>query len=741
MTSEDSHRVIRTVCKWMDAGQCGVLAHVDNGVLTKVEPADFPESGYRHICARGLCTPRLVYHPDRLQYPLKRSGQRGEGKWQRISWDEALDTIVERMTGISNMWGPQAFGWISNTGPLTSACAYERYAAVWGGTWIPTMGPGDAAAPCADIISYGYPSSILEEGGLMANFENPQLCVVWGLNPAETQSFPYRRLINAKERGARIVVIDPRFTPTASKAHQYMAIRPGTDAALALGLINVIIGAGLHDRAFISAHTVGPFLVRADDGRFVRPSDMGLSGREDSYVVWDTLTGTPKVHDQAGVEAALEGSFTVGRTECKPAFQLLADLARQYPVKKVSEITGIAPDDITKLANDYVRAKPVATFRGWGLQRTFHGHLSHRAITTLAAVTGNVSLEGPRQFVLNWKAFLRPDGKAARQLPVMKMYHAVINEDPFPLKALWIGGANMLNQCPNSNKMVNEVLERLEFNVVVDLFLTSTAQYADIVLPGTTFYECTDIALGFTHPYLQLQQKVIEPLHESKSGLEIMSALAARTGLGQYFDKTDEDYLALVLSSEHPSMRGVSFGILKEGPIRSSPYGAPSFATPSGRLDFYSESMQDFGEQLPLYKEPIESPRAELGQTYPLVFLQTHTKFRVHSSFANVDWMRELDPEPLLDMHSSDAEARGIRDGDIVEVFNARGKLHARVKVHQGIKPGVVNIGEGWWPSDFACGHHQNLTHDAVNPAQEFTFQPNAAYYDTLVEVRRVEEG
>jgi len=742
MLKETEKKVIRTVCTEKDGCSCGLLAHVEDGILVKVEPDDFPEPGYRHICAKGLCLPKLVYHSDRLKYPMKRMGERGEGKWQRISWNEAVDTIVTRIRNMAEKYGPTSMGWVTNEGKILSGPIYQRLAGTFGGTVVSTLGPGDAAGPCADITSYGSTVCYAELGGYTAHFENPQMFVAWGSNLAETTPAYCRRMMTAKERGAKIVVIDPRFTPTAAKADEYLPIRPGTDAALALGMINVIINRRLHDESFISCYTAGPLLVRSDNGLFLRKKDTASEESDKSYMVWDKKTESSKKYDEPGVVPALKGAYIVDGILCKPAFQLLSELAAKYSLEKTSEITELDPAAIEKFALDYATRKPVACYRGWGLQRTFHGDLSYRAILTLSAITGNVGTKSVDNFLfyLNWGPFYSPDGKVFQTLPLLKAYDAILREDPYPLRGLWIAGANLLNQSPNAHRIFKEILPRLELIVVVDLFMTLTAEYADIVLPVCSSFECINMGMGFTHPYLQLQQKAIEPLHESRSDFDIIVDLAQRLGLGKYFDKSPEEFLELILASEHPVMKGITLEKLKQGPVRARSSGDPPYATPSGRIEFYSERLLEFGEALPVYKEPLESRNNPEAKKYPLSFFQTHTRSWVHSRFTNIDWLRQMDPAPVLEMNPADARKRGIQDGDTVVVFNDRGMMKIKVMITQGIKTGVVSTTQGWWPGDFIEGHHQNLTHDVVNPSQAALHEPNVAFYDVLVEVEKARE-
>ena len=302
---------------------------------------------------------------------MKRMGERGEGKWQRISWDEALDTIATRIRGMSEKHGPTSMGWITNEGKILSGPIYQRLASTWGGTVVSTLGPGDAAGPCADITSYGAIVCYAELGGYTANFKDPQMFFAWGSNLAEITVPYYRKMMSAKAQGAKIVVIDPRFTPTAAKADEYLPIRPGTDAALALGMINVVINRELYDESFVIQYTVGPLLVRSDNGLFLREKDIDSGESNGNYIVWDKKTNQFKKHDEQGTIPALKGSYTINGITCKPAFHLLAELAAQYPLETTSQITDLDPDAIEKLAVDYATRRPVACYRGWGLHALF----------------------------------------------------------------------------------------------------------------------------------------------------------------------------------------------------------------------------------------------------------------------------------------------------------------------------------------------------------------------------------
>jgi len=733
-------RQVRTVCNVGCGMSCGLLAHVRDGVLTKVEPADFPDPKYRHLCARALASVKLVYHPDRLRHPLKRVGERGDGNWQRISWEEALDTIASRLKDIKERHGPRSLTW-ETAGVGMLDVAYARFAGCLEATAVSLIGFGDAAGPCGDRASFG----VLWGEGYQTDFDEPGMCVLWGNNPAETQPFGMRKVRDARERGARVVAIDPRFTPTAAKADEYISIRPGTDTALALGLLNVVMDRGLVDAPFVEQHTVGPFLVNLATGRFLKESDATANGSPGKFLVWDTATGAACAYDSAVARPALSGAYEVNGIDCKPAFEMLVESAKDYTPGKVADITGVPPDTIARLALDYATRRPVASFRGMGLQRTFHGDLTFRAISTLAAATGNIKAAGPQTPVLNTRAFLRAGGRC-NFIPVLKVYDAIARGDPYPIKALWVAKHNMLNQLPDTRRIMRDLLPNLEFIVVADYFMNASAQYADIVLPACTFYEQNNLLVPpggspGVHNYLQMQNKAIAPVPECKPELQVLKELAERMGFGEYFQQSEEEFIDLLISWDHPSVAGATAAKLKEGPFQTQPYETPDFMTPSGRMEFYCEKLIDLGQQLPCYIEPVEGAGRPVTRKYPLTFLNTHTRFRTHSVYTNVHWLRDLDPEPVLEINPVDADPRSIVDGDLVRVFNDRGVMKLRAKVHQGIRPGAVNTAQGWWPQHYIEGSHQDLTHAYVNPAQQAIYEPNAALYDVAVEVEKVPEA
>ncbi|MFC2000588.1 molybdopterin-dependent oxidoreductase [Chloroflexota bacterium] len=735
MNGQSENKTFHTVCGLSDGFQCGLSVRVAGGVISEVRPADFPDPADRGICSKALATPQMVYHQDRLRFPLKRAGDRGEGNWQRISWNEALDSIVAKLQEISERYGSTSVAWVAPNLPSLAGGGYSRLASLIKATWVDPWA-FDTAIGCANVAAFGW-----VRGQLHLSLENPRFGIAWAFNPAVTDHYRMRGIMEDKKGGCRLVAIDPRFTATASRADEHIPIRPGTDGALALAMIHVILEQGLQDERFIAENTDGPLLVRGDSGLFLRESDIIQGGNERRFMVFDENTLSPQPCDSPGIKPALTGRYLISGIQCRPAYQLLVDMVSQYAPERASDVTDIPVDVIRRLAISYATQKPASIYPGLGV-RTFHGDLAYRAMNTLAAVTGNINLKRRSAFVLNWRSFLTP-GEYYTRIPILMLSDAIAKGEPFSAKAVWFAGHNFVNQMPNMNRIVNEVFPSLELIAVSDLFMTATAKYADYVLPAASFYECMDLRMtpALRNTYLQLQQKVIEPLYECKSDFEIAADIGRKMGFGDYFSKTEEEYIEEILASGHPTMEGVSLERLKEGPVPPIPIERPQeFRTLTGRIQFYEERLKQFGQELPIYLEPLESARSEKAKSYPLTLLSTHTRHLANSSMADVPGLMTPGIEPLLEMNPVDAGQRDIGDGDVALVFNDRGHVKLRARLSENIKPGVVDVTQGWWPEQYMEGHHNQLTDDKVNPVQQILYVPNAAYFDVLVEVRKAQD-
>jgi len=748
-------KLIRTVCPahcGIDA--CGILAHVKGDRVVKVEPAEFPDPKLRRICLRGLSSLDITYHPERLRYPMRRVGKRGEGKFERISWDRALDVIAHKFKQIAAEYGWPAIAWVLG-GPgsgTTKFGAYLRLASLTQSTRVSAWGYGDAGLPCGSRVIFGtqFPYGLLFGQLWSGSTPEADMVIVWGANPGESQPLNLMRpIMNAKAGGARLVVIDPRYTVTASKADQYIGLKPGTDTALALGLMHVIFEKGLQDDAFILRHTVGPYLVRDDNGQYLRGKDIGLP-EENEYIIWDEGTDAPKARNAVDIQPALTGAFTANGIACKPSLQLLRDLARNYTPEHTAQITGVDADLVARLAERIGSATSVIFVTHMGFTRTYHGDISLRGLGSVAALSGNITATfkgGHLPAVLNWNPFLKakPGEASYSRLGILQLYDAVIKGHPYPVKAVWFSFINFLNQCADSVKIEKKIFPQLDLIVATELFLTPTARYADIVLPVCSYLEFSDL-IPHPYPYIQLQQKVIEPLYESKSDVDIAAGLAQRLGYEEYYKGGEDGFIDLILDSGHDSIKGITRAKLKEGalpltfiPELDQEFDLP-FSTPSGKIELYSEALVEDGQALPVFLAPLETPLKPASSRYPLAFIQGHSRFRTHSMFANVESLLEMNPEPTAEINPADAAARDISDDEMVTVFNDRARTTLKARITESVRPGVINIMQGWWIDQFSEGSVNHLTHAVINPVQEKVYEPNMHMNDVAVEVMKAEK-
>ena len=750
MEKSEDIRLIRTACPaHCGIDCCGILAHVKGDRIVKLEPADFPDEKDRRICLRGLTSLDITYHPDHIKYPMRRVGERGEGKFERISWEEAYEIIVSKFKEISEKYGWKSIGWVLG-GPgagTTKFGAYLRLASLTQSTRVSAWGYGDAGLPCGSRIILGHQFPYMHLHGEFWQRKYPELLMVWATNPAEAMPLQnMRKLMDAKEIGTQVIVVDPRFTVTASKADEYIGLYPGTDSALALGIMNVIFQNDLHDKEFILEYTNGPLLVRTDTGKMLRGKDFEAK-KPEAYVVWDKPSNSYKTLSRSNAkEANLNGTYAINGIECKPVLQLLMDLASEYTPEKTAEITGVDKELIIKLAKRIANSKKVTFLTHMGFTRTYHGDISLRGVISVAAITGNITTKvssGYMPATLNWNPFLKaiPDKPSFHRIGILNLYDAVISGNPYPIKALWFAFINFLNQCANSNKIIKEFYPSLEFIVQTELFMTPSARYADLILPVCSFLEFSDF-MAQPYPNVQLQQKVIEPLYESKSDVTIVSELAERLGYAEFFKGGEEGLIDLIMANR--TFKGITRETLKTQAVLlpSLPEGASfplSFRTPSGKIELYAEQLYEDGEALPVYLPPIEAPITPGEKKYPLTLINGHSRFRTHSMFANVQSLLDLNPEPLVDINPIDAEKRNIATNDYVTIFNDRARTTLKARVTEGVKPGVLDLTEGWWIEQFKEGSLNHLTHDIINPVQDKVYEPNMHMNDVAVEITKSE--
>lgn len=751
-TEDEPVKYIHTCCTVNCTSRCHLKGHVKGGRIVAVSPGLLPgRDDYPNACLRGMSYAQRLQDPtQRVLYPMKRVGERGEGKFEQISWDEAYDLIAAKLTETKEKYGSQAASFFTMSGNLAKL-AWEsttRLGATFGGTTYITEGlMGDHGASMGMNLVFGQARG----GHDTRDYMNSKLILLWGRNVADTHTSELRYIIKARENGAKVVMIDPRQCSNAAVADQWIPIRPQTDPALALGMMNYMISHDLHDKAWLKANSCGPLLVRNDDGQYLRLND--------SYAVWDENTKSIVPAGTSGADPALNGEYVAADgVACHPSFADLAKEASKYTIAVTAEICGLEEGVVEQLAYEYATMKPAGIRMGQGMQRVYNSFAPFRTVATLAAVAGYIGISGggashmggtssinpiPGVTVpdFNFKEWSNTGDAPFIEKNSSQLYNMIEKDE---VKFLWIGVSNFINQSPDANRVIQEILPKVPFIVNVDPFWTWTTKHADLVLPGKTHWEVWDILVR--SPWVMLHQPAIETMGESKSDCEICSAVAKRIGLGHLWNKTDEEWIRTFMTSEHPAFAAFNWDKwVQEGIFtRSDGIFDPVYAfknqkykTPTGKFEFYTERLKQFGQEVPTYKRMLEDPQGELGKKFPLVCINYHDRLNVHSQHMLYPALRVVTSEPEVQINTVDAQARGIAHGDKVKVYNDRGYCVLKAFVTEGIAPGITAIPNGWTPDQYIEGNHQNLTHLTINPVEEFISQTNSAFYDVLVEIEK----
>ncbi len=774
---------------------CAMKAFVKEGRITRIEGNSAHKDPV--MCAMGWSRIQGTYHPDRLKYPLKRAGQRGEGNWQRISWDEALSAIAASLTKIKAAYGNEAICFLKYANGHffpdgADGNMMMRLLNHWGGA-VEARSRGHlcglaSGTVYANNILFGVspavpglplPAKQGQCGHPPQDWANSKLAIIWARNVAET--YPTNEMkwfLKAKEQGTKIIYIDPRYTRTAgSLADEWVPIKPGTDLALMLSMLQVIISEGLYDKDFTLNHTVAPFLVRQDTGCFLRESDISPGGKRENYVVWDQDKGAPlsissEKSFSDGTKPALSGKHNIQGIKCATAFHLLGELADKYKPVKAEKITDVAQETIIRLAREFATTKPATIHLSSVMARQQNSENSIMAGGTLVALTGNLGIQGggfrygsPSSVSARFSS--TPDFPANPvedgniRFPANHLAEAILNPDRYntKTKALICQWSNPADRHGDTNKTIRALTSKdLELVVVIDMFMTGTAKYADFVLPASSApFERTSIITDKEN--IIFREPCQEARYESKSDIEIISLLAEKLGMGEHFRRSAEEWIDFALECSRrdgaPWLEGITVERLKEeGVIKARvpnnvwyaplplPFADRKFFTPSGRVEFYSERVMKLPrlrgyegpypfDPLPVYRDPHEDkkPRGK----YPLILLTPKTGFTAQSTFGNFPLMHQVNPYhgEYLQMNHTDASARGIKEGDRVEVSNEKGKIRVRALLTSAIKPGVVSRPSGFWNENANL-----LTTDNVSYYGE-----NAIYHDAMVEVVKIQES
>jgi len=680
-------RIVKAACPHDCPDTCGMHISVENGVAVKVEGAKDMPFTQGTLCTKVARYLDRTYSKDRLFYPLKRVGRKGEGRFERISWDEALDTIAAKFKQIAAV-DPQGIlpcSYAGTMGMVQYASMDRRFFHKLGASLL-------ERTLCSSAGKVGMKITLGAGVGMdPERFEEAKLILIWGSNSIVSNLHLWSRVQEAKRRGAKLIAIDPYRSLTAAKCDQHVAPLPGTDAALALGLMHVIIGEGLYDADYVEKYTLG--------------------------------------------------------------FAQLKERVKDYPPEAAAAVCGLGRDEIVALAREYALARPAAIRLNYGMQRHSGGGMAVRTITCLPALSGHwrdaaggVSLSTGDYYGFNHAALERADliPNRPRSINQSALGDALTAADP-PVRAIYVYNNNPVAVCPDSQKVIAGFAREDLFTVVHEIFLTDTTDYADIVLPATTQLEHYDVHKSYGHLYVLANSPAIAPLGEAKPNSEVFRLLAARMGFGEAcFRDSDEDICRQALASSHPRMAGIEWDALKEKgwqrlnlPARFAPFAEGNFPTPSGKCEFWSQTALDMGlDPLPAYVPPRESAQSAppLAKKYPLAFISPPARNFLNSSFANLAFALQEAGEPTLDIHPADAAARAIADGDRVRIYNGRGSFVTKARVSDRARPGVVAALSVWWRKLSSDGRNAN---DVTSQALA-DMGGAATYYDCLVEVEKV---
>lgn len=685
----EENGVFPAVCPLDCPDTCGLLLHKENGNIVKVTGNPDHPVTQGAICNKVRNMAERVYHPERVLYPLKRVGAKGEGKFARITWDEAVAEISGRYKELIREHGPESimpYSFYGNMGILSVDGMDRRFFHRLGTTQL-QQGICNSAGNAGWKYTMGFGGGTSPEETV-----NAKLIIVWGGNLVSTNMHQVALIEKARKQGAQLVVIDVHRNRTGQRADWFIPLYPGTDSALALGIMHVLFERGLVNE---------PFLER----------------------------------------------YTIGHAE-------LREHVKQYTPERVSAITGVPAEDIVKLAILYGETSPAYIHIGNGLQHHDNGGMTVRTISCLPALTGQWLVPGGGAYKsngaygkMNAAALERPDlrpNPGARTVSMNRLGEALLTLDP-PIRALFVYCSNPAVVAPDTGKVERGLRREELFTVVHDLFLTDTAKYADIVLPATSSFENTDLYSSYWHHYVQLQEPVIPARGESKSNVETFKLLAAAMGFEEEaFRDSEEDMIRQALQFPHnPYLQGVTLEKLQEQRLvklnmeHQKDY-LDNLKTPSGKIELYSAAMERAGlPPLPTYVPLREGYDGERrpgeGDAYPLMFISPPNHSFLNSTFGNVEKLTALEKSPLLQIHPQDAAERGIEDGDEVTVWNDRGSYRVKTSVTDKMLPGIV-VSQGlWWEQEDGRRTRAN----ALTPDRLADLGGGAVFFSTVVNVKR----
>lgn len=759
---------VPTTCKGNCHGfACPVDVFVEDGKVVDIQNFVSPEHpDYRVVCSKGYTNIERMYAPERLKHPMRRVGERGAGEWEQISWEEAIDEICTKWKELQAEYGDASVVFSAGSGAPGMSMPYtayfERLRRYLGATNLVHNYDANGVNSTTKHIGNDPMCAI---GNELRNLKYANKIFCWGCNPSESAPISYHFITEAQQQGSKLIVIDPTFTTTASKADLYVPIRPGTDGLLAIAMMNIIIRDGKQDEVILKTKTVAPFLVKASDGKYLRLSDLGraTAGSTDDAILVMSESGEV-VPEKQDANPVLQGTFDVQGYQVTTAYSMLLERLKEYSIGEAVELTDIPEDVIEQLAKEFVDG-PTSILTGYGIDHYSNGITGYMGMLTLLDIAGMQTKLGtgmslcdlslPTSQGMTAAAMSTPKDatKPNMTIPGAYVYDAVINggigKFNQPLKSALFYAHNIIGNYPDRKTWL-EVFDAMDLVVVQDIWMTETCQYADIVLPVAFLWEVRDFGRPQANPYARLMEKAVEPQFEAKSDFEILTLLAQGMGLGDKFSMTNDEYLQAILDNDSARKWGITWDrLLEEGRIwayeEDYVYGRDKFYTTTGRSEFYLENSVpefDAGKEwdaayraLPYWFPPNEAwHENDLYEKYPLIFTSERSKFKTHTQFTYVEMLNEIDPEPYVKMARSDAESRGIETGDTIKLFNDRGYVVIKAVINDGVRPGMLVIDHGWQGDQFIDGHYSDLSNRYVDAAI-----PGPAWFDCLCEAEKID--
>lgn len=742
--AEQADAIIPSACRSC-YGRCGLLGHVKNGRLVKIEGNPAVPNNEGTFCSRAMAIPELIYSPHRIKYPMKRVGERGEGKWQRISWDEAMDTCAKRFLEIKEKYGAESIIYQHGTGrDMVLIQAIIRLWNEFGS--VLSFGVGNLCWVGSYMTSRRIYGDECQYTGWDA--KNTKCILMMSRSLLSRGYYDWWEVVKAQKRGAKLIVVDPRFTTMASKADLWIPIRPGTDMAFVLYVTNYLIQNKEYDEKFLKQWTDSAFLVN-EQGWLVKQSDVMEGGSPQRYMVWDKTSNSPKFWDAEAlmwetpdVDPDLFGTHEINGVQYTTGFQKLADGVAEWTAEKAAEITWVDAEKLELAAKWYAEASPGACFtRGQKVEFSINGSGISHALTNMMAIAGNFDVEGgqniAREPAANFSTLLtripppsedftkilqNPD-KYTPNPGKQKIYgefgfyasttNAMVSGEPFEIKGYWGQSSEPLLSYADSDEIL-EGFKNLDFIVNVDFYMTPTGQMSDIILPAAHFNEVDRIEIAHSgHGWpashtLHIRQPFVPPAGESRDDMDIIWEMAKRLGVNMGW----EDHYAFynfVLKEA-----GLDFETFRKKVTITLPENfhrhetgllrydhRPGFQTYTGKVNIYSEDMKKFGwGPLPFYIEPPDSPYSmpEMVAEYPYIITsggRSHAYF--HSEYRQSAKMRELHTFPTVMINPASAEKEGIKNGDWIWIETPYGKCRQRAEVTEKVNPNVIHAEHDWW--------------------------------------------